>query len=623
LLPVLLARTPWAAPQQVTYHKDIEPILLQHCAPCHRLGEPGPFPLLTYSDARKNANRINAVTRRRYMPPWLPQPGYGEFAEERRLSDAQIDLIAKWVEAGAPEGKASDAPPHPAFTPGWELGTPDLVIRATKLLQIPAEGPDLFWNFILSPVVSAAHYVKAVEIRPGDARSVHHANVMIDRARTLRQQEKSPGDGFAGMDIAIPSDTFDPDSHFLFWKPGAAPWVEPDGLAWRLDPGNDLLLNVHFHPTGKAELAQPTIGLYFTDKPQTRFPMLLQLEHDGALDIPPGVRDFAVSDDFQLPAGVDVLGIYPHAHYLGKLLEGYATLPDGSRQWLIRIPEWDPNWQGVFRYRMPLFLPKGTIISMRYHYDNSAANPRNPSSPPKRVKAGNQSTDEMAHLWLQVLPRGAGDQRVPLQEALMLHRLEKYPADYSANFNLGALMLKRQDTASAIRYLRDALKAEPEQASALNGLGAALDLSGKRDEAVQQFQHALRIQPGYSGARYNLANALAAQGHLEEAAANYRQVLSAAPQDLKAKERLVTVIRELGDRAASEGHLDAALESYRELVSLEPDNSDLRNNFGILLVRTGAVAAAMKEFEAALKTNPAHQAARRNLELARKRLGQK
>jgi hypothetical protein len=145
--------------------------------------------------------------------------------------------------------------------------------------------------------------------------------------------------------------------------------------------------------------------------------MLVKLENDRALDIAPGTQDFLISEDFRLPLDVDVLAVYPHAHYLGKLLEGFATLPDGSRQPLIRIPEWNIQWQAVYRYRKPLFLPKGTVVSMRFHYDNSAANPRNPNSPPRRVVNGNQSTDEMGHLWLQLLPRGAGDQRAVLQEA--------------------------------------------------------------------------------------------------------------------------------------------------------------------------------------------------------------
>ncbi len=612
----------WAGPaaKPATFYKDIAPILFHQCAPCHRPGEAGPFSLLTYQDASKRAGLIAAVTRSRYMPPWLPEPGYGDFAGEHRLTNAQIETIQQWVRAGAPEGAAADAPPLPVFSPGWQLGPPDLVITAAKPFTVPADGPDVFWNFILRANVPQTQQVKAIEIRPGNSRIVHHANLLIDRSASLRSREKVSGEGFPGMDLTIACDTFDPDSHFLFWKPGTIPSPEPAGMSWRLDPGNDLVLNVHLRPSGKPELVQPSVGLYFTSEPQTKYPMLIQLEHDGALDIPAGDRDFPVSDDFKLPLDADLLAIYPHAHYLGRLLEGFATLPDGTRRWLIRIPQWDLNWQAVYRYREPVFLPKGTVVSMRYHYDNSAGNPRNPNSPPRRVQGGNQSTDEMAHLWLQLLPRGSEDRRAILQEALMKRRLEKYPADFSAHFNLGALALRRKDAPLAIEHLRAALVAEPEQPAALNTLGAALEAEGKFDEAARQFQHVLRIQPEDASSRYNLADTLAAEGHFEEAAAGFRELLTAHPEDAAAHEHLVQVLIGLADSAAQAGRVPQATECYRELVTLEPRDADLRNNFGILLARSGDSAGALAQFEAALRIDPAHAAARRNLEAVRKKL---
>ena len=610
-----------AAAPAVTFHKHIAPILFEYCAPCHRPGESGPFPLLTYEDARKHAAQIAAVTRRRYMPPWLPEPGYGDFSNERRLSGAQIQLIETWAATGAQPGAPSDSPRPPTFTPGWQLGPPDLIVKLAKPFSVPAEGPDVFWNFLLSPAVGETRYVKAIEIRPGAARSVHHANLLLDRARSSRRREKTPGEGFPGMDLTLETETFDPDSHFLFWKPGGAPRVEPDGMAWRLDPGNDLVLNTHFHPTGKPELAQPSVGLYFTDKPQTKFPMLVQIERDRELNIAPGARDFVVSDDFRLPLDVDVIAVYPHAHYLGTLLEAYATLPDGSRRWLIRIPRWDIDWQAVYRYRQPLFLPKGAVISMRFHYDNSAGNPRNPNAPPRRVVGGNQSTDEMGHLWLQVLPRG-GDRRAALQEALMRHRLENDPANSSAHFNLGVLLLGRKDASSAIAHLRESLRLEPVQPLAVNDLGAALELEGKVDDALEQFRNALLLQPDYTNARFNLASGLAAQGKLDEAAVNFRQALATAPEDRAAREQLVAVLIKTGNAAAAEGRLSAATASYRELVALRPADADLRNNLGILLARSGDLTSAAEQFEAALKVNPSHQSARRNLAVIREKLAQ-
>jgi tetratricopeptide (TPR) repeat protein/mono/diheme cytochrome c family protein len=603
----------------VTYYKQIAPILFDYCAPCHRPGESGPFSLLTYTDARKRAAQIAAVTQSRYMPPWLPDPGYGDFADQRRLSEQQIASIARWVAGGAVEGNPGDSPPEPAFTPGWQLGPPDLVIRTPRPFRVPPDGPDLFWNFVLAPEIQQSRFVKAIEIRPGNAQAVHHANMLVDRVRSANRGHADSREGFPGMDLVIETETFDPDSHFLFWKPGGKPWVEPAGMAWRLDPGNNLILNVHFKPTGKTELVQPSVGLYFTSEPQTKFPILIQLEHDGTLNIPPGDRDFQVSDEIRLPTDVDVIAVYPHAHYLGHLLEGFATLPDGSRKWLIRISNWDLNWQSVYRYRVPVFLPKGTTISMCFHYDNSAANPRNPNSPPKRILAGDQSTDEMGHLWLQVLPRG-GDQRILFQEAMMRRRLEKYPADFSAYFNLGALYFSRKNVPLAISYLERALQFRPEEPVALNTLGAALAANGRSDQALEKFEHALRIQPDYTSALFNLGDTLAAKGRFEEAVVNFHRVLAADPRDRVAREHLIAALNGLADSADARGNLTAAASDYREVVALDPLNVEALNNLGVILARLGDIAGAIEEFKAALKVAPTNQAARDNLERAQNQL---
>jgi len=422
------------------------------------------------------------------------------------------------------------------------------------------------------------------------------------------------------MDVTLESGTFDPDSHFLFWKPGGASWKEPADLAWRLDPGNELVLNVHVRRTGKPEILRPSVALYFTADPPSKFPMLVQLEHDGAIDIPPGARDFVATDHFRLPVDGDVLAIYPHAHYLGRTLEGFATLPNGTRRWLIRIPDWDLNWQSVYRYREPVSLPAGAVITMRYQYDNSAANPRNPHSPPRRVRGGNQSADEMAHLWLQVLPRD-GDRRSALQEALMTRRLEKYPADFLANFNLGALFLSRHEIPIAMTHLREALRVDPENPAALNTMGVALQWDGKHAEAGEQFQHVLRLRPNDSAARYNLAGTLVDRNLLEDAARELRRVVSDQAQDRAARSRLVEILKTLGDRAAAGGEVAKATDLYRELVDLVPGDADLRSNFGILLARANHYDSAIDQFEVALKLNPAHAAARRNLEVARRRAG--
>ena len=581
LLAVPLAAN--AAP--VTFARDVAPIVYQYCAPCHRPGEAGPFSLLSYADAKSHARQIADVTRRRYMPPWAPESGYGDFSGARRLSDSQVALIAEWVGEGAPEGTRSETPPLPDFKEGWQLGTPDLIIEAQNAYTLPAAGPDVYWNFILPAGVATTRYVRAIEIRPGDKRLVHHANLYVDRARSVRRQETGEGQGFPGMDVVIERTTVEPDDgHFLFWKPGGSPYVEPDGFAWRLDPGSDLVLNAHLQPSGKRESVRPSIGLYFTDHPPEKFPMLVELEHDGALDIPAGNPNFVVSDDFRLPLDVDVLAVYPHAHYLGHVLEGYATLPNGERKWLIRIPDWDPNWQGAYHYQEPVFLPKGSVISMRYRYDNSAANPRNPNQPPRRVVGGDQATDEMGHLWLQVLPRNAlrekGDRRMELEEAVMRRRLEKYPDDFAAHFQLGALRLARLDPPEAMAMLRAALRIKPEHAEAHNLLGSALAAVGRNTEAIEQFRAAVKARADYGNARYNLARALARAGKYDESIENFEVVRKEFPGDPQVRDQL-------GELYLKQRRFTEAMEEFNEALALDPGD-----------------ATARKDREAALKQAP-------------------
>ncbi|MGB2655407.1 MAG: cytochrome c, partial [Candidatus Acidiferrum sp.] len=376
------------APQsQVTFNRDIAPIIFRNCSQCHHPGESGPFSLLTYSDVKSHGRQIAYMTSKRIMPPWLPDAAGPKFAGELRLTDAQIATIQKWVDEGEIEGNPAELPAQPKFAVGWELGKPDVIVRAEKPYRLAASGTDQYWNFVFRTPVHRTRWLKAIEIRPGDKRLVHHANVLVDRDQSGRRMEKEPGAGFGGMELIISSENFDPDSHFLFWKPGSPPYVEPDGMALRLGKTTDLILNTHLQPSGKPELIQPTLGLYFTDKPATKFPILIQLNHDRELDIPPGDKNFLVSDDFTLPVDVSVLAIYPHAHYLGKDLLAYATLPDGKRETLIHISNWDLNWQAVYHYAEPMDLPAGTKISMRFTYDNSADNIRNPNDPPIRVMA--------------------------------------------------------------------------------------------------------------------------------------------------------------------------------------------------------------------------------------------
>ena len=562
---------------QVTFNRDVAPIFYRSCASCHRRGEAGPFPLLSYADAKSRARQIAAVTLSRFMPPWLPDPGEIKFSDELRLSDEEIARIQTWVEQRALEGNPADLPPAPKFVEGWQLGKPDLVITAAKPFSVPPSGSDVYWNFIFRTPVDRTRWLKAMEIKPGEKRLVHHANVLVDRQENARQQEKERGAGFPGMELTIESEAFDPDSHFLFWKPGSQPYVERKGMALRLDKDTDLVLNTHLQPSGKTETIQPTLGLYFTEQPATLHPMLLQLENDGALDIPAGEKNFVVTEDFTLPVDVDVLAIYPHAHYLGKDLQALAKLPDGTTRTLIHISHWDLNWQAVYRYAEPVSLQKGTTISMKFSYDNSEDNVRNPNSPPRRVMGGNRAVDEMAHLWLQVLPKGLpgsdADPRAIIQAALARHKLQKNPDDFEAHYNLAALLMGSGEISDAVAHFKEADRIRPNQAAVNNALGAGLLAEGHADEAIPCFEAALQSRSDYFDAHYNLGNAL-----------------------------------------ASKGDFRGALEHFQAAVRLNPEDANAEANLGSALAETGNIQGAREHFERALRLNPNNELARENLQ---------
>ncbi|HWB83159.1 MAG TPA: hypothetical protein VG675_03390 [Bryobacteraceae bacterium] len=385
----------WTASAGVTYSHDVAPILYQHCAVCHHPGAVAPFSLLTYNDAAKRAKLIATVTGKRYMPPWLPSEP--QFANDRRLTKEQIDILARWAAAGAPEGNPRETPAQPRFPEGWQLGKPDLVAQMRTSFRVPADGPDLYHCFVIPLGLNSTRYVRAIDIRPGNTKVVHHALLFQDPSHTARRRDT--GDGYS----CFGTPGFLPARGLGGWTPGGLPVLTPPGIPEVLYAGADLVLQVHYHPTGKAETDRTSVAFYFTNQKPQRHMADIPLDNNR-IDIPPGDRRYVVTDHFTIPVDVDAIGIIPHAHYVCKSMYGYALLPNGTRRALIRIPEWNFNWQQQYRYVHPVRLPAGTRVMMEYTYDNSSDNPRNPNHPPKRVRWGPSSTDEMAGLHIQVVP---------------------------------------------------------------------------------------------------------------------------------------------------------------------------------------------------------------------------
>jgi Flp pilus assembly protein TadD/mono/diheme cytochrome c family protein len=601
-----------AAPQEpaVTWSRQIAPLVYNNCTTCHHPGGAGPFSLLTYEDARRWGPQMAAVTGSRYMPPWLPEHGYGDFADERKLTNDEIALIAKWVQTGMSQGDPSASPAAPTYHDTWQYGTPDLVLTVEQPFPLAASGTDVFRNFVLPYPLKQRHYIRAMEIRPAAPQIVHHANILIDRTASFRRAHPAEWKaGVPGMELEVDTgNEFDPDSNFLFWKPDTPVLVEPEGMPWRLDPGNDLILNMHLKPSGKPELAAAQIGLYFTDQAPTKKPMLLQLEHDDALDIPPGTHSFVVEDSLHLPVDVEVLGIYPHAHYLGKHLEAWATLPDQQKKWLILIPSWDIDRQSVYRYRTPVFLPKGSVVHMRYIYDNSSDNAHNPHAPPVRVKAGNRSEDEMAHLWLQVLPVNTPskgpDPRLLLEEAWMRNWLSKDPNDIIPLYNLASALAGQGKYQDAIVAYRHALALHPGDERTLNELGAALENSGDWQQAQKIFKQDVAAHPQTCNARFNLARSDLKHDQATAAEEQFRTMLTQCPAD-------AAVHSGLGVALESNGQVEAAEAEFHAALQIDPQDFTALQNLGNLALQANQPRQAAEFLEVAVKERPtdadAHQ----------------
>lgn len=413
-----------------TFNRDVAPIVFKHCAGCHRPGQVAPFSLLSYREVKKRAGLVRQVVASRQMPPWKPREGHGEFAEARRLTRAQIETISRWVDAGCPEGSARDLPALPRFREGWQLGTPDIVLRMPKPFRIPAEGPDIYIHFVLPVELPPGRYLRGIECRPSNPRVAHHAVAVFDHTGTARELNRIAG-GQGYRNSGGPG--FVPLSIFPIYVPGQTPRLFPTGASMPIPPGTDFVLEMHYHSSGKEEVDQTEVGLYLTRQPPTRS-MLGVMLSTAEIDIPAGDSQYTVSDHFELPVDLLADAVWPHLHFLGKEVRAWAELPNGWVERLLWIDDWEFNQEETYRFCRPIRLPKGTIVRAEWRYDNSAANPRNPSRPPKRVRHGEGSEDEMAVLWLSGEVAGE-PQRQCLIEANIQHAFRLI--DRAAEFRKG------------------------------------------------------------------------------------------------------------------------------------------------------------------------------------------
>ena len=598
-------------PAPVTFNKDIAPIVFANCASCHRPGGVAPFSLLTYAEAAEQAEAIAAETSKGHMPPWLPARGEFPIVGERRLSPEQLDAIQRWVKGGAVEGAADDRRTPPKFPDGWELGTPDIIVSTDRPYVVKAGSDDVYRNLVLKVPITEGVFVRAVEFKTNGA-PIHHAVIRVDRTSGSRRHDGEDGQpGFDGMSFSVS----DPDGQFIGWAPGRGPIVSPEGMAWRLERGSDLVVELHVIDSKESASLKPSVGLFLTKTPPSQRPVTVRMA-SKAIEIPAGKADYVVTDEYELPSNVTVLSVYPHAHYLGSDMRAIATLPDGSVKTLLHIPHWDFHWQQDYRYVTPVRLPRGTRLSMRYTFDNSAGNPDNPNKPPVKVLGGPRAVDEMAEFSLQLLTESAADAMRLLQDfdhkdklanvSLGEIRTRDNPDSAEARGFLGGAYVEVGRFAEAIPHLEAAQRLGDKSAGVHNYLGAAAMSMGRLPEAVAHFRRAAAASPRDEVMHFNLGTALSDLNRAAEAEAAFKRSIAANPDYADAHRNLAALL-------LSNGRIKEALPHFQRAVDLNPDSAISHNNLGGALASAGRFAEAMVHVRRALEIDPAYAPALDNL----------
>jgi hypothetical protein len=374
----------WGSPK-VTFSKDVAPIFYNRCAECHRPGEIAPMSLLTYNEARPWAKSIRQKVLDRSMPPWLAAPENDHFANDRRLSQKEIDTISAWVDAGAPKGDDKDLPPLPKFEQGWAIGKPDAVVSLEQDVPVPASGVIPYEYFSVQTSFNEDKWVQAAEIRPGNRKVVHHIIVFIQEPGA-KTELSGEGSGRGGRGYKL-----------CGFAPGEQPKVFPPGTARLIKKGSKLTFQMHYTPDGEATTDRSYVGLIFAKDPVRKM-ALTGTATNARFVIPPGDGNYEVRSSWTAKEDVQIVDLMPHMHLRGKDFTYTAVYPDGRSEVLLRVPKYDFNWQLLYRFKSPLFLPKGARLDCVAHFDNSTNNKYNPDAT-REVRWGDQTWEEMMIGW--------------------------------------------------------------------------------------------------------------------------------------------------------------------------------------------------------------------------------
>ncbi len=415
---------------QVTFHKDIEPIIAANCQECHQSGGVAPFPLETFEDSKQRSWMLSLVVEDGNMPPWRATPKYGRFSGERYLSSKQKQLFSEWL---GEKGNKADGGPEVKLPPaGWRMGEPDLELTMVEPFQVPATGKDVYRYFVIPTKMLKDKSLIGIDFLPGAPQVVHHANFFVDydgKGRKLDAEDKEPGFSVFGTGGFMSYDDVDQNGYGIGgWSPGAEPYRLPDDTSIWLPKGGDLVVEIHYKLSGKAMEDRSKIGLYFADKPTKNYIDGLLIGSQD-LDIKAGDKDYRRHISMEVPTGMHLVDIMPHMHYIGTSARVQLTYPDGTTRSLVGIEDWDLRWQNIYVFRKPTYLPKGSKLDAWFTYDNSAENFSNPYNPPKDLKWGWNSEDEMLEVWMGIIPDSWDDRYAYIKAANQSwYRTDSQPA---------------------------------------------------------------------------------------------------------------------------------------------------------------------------------------------------
>lgn len=377
----------------VNYAEDVAPIINRSCVECHRPGGVAPFSLIGYQNAKKWIPTITTVTQKRFMPPWRAAEGYGEFADKNRLTDEEVSVLQQWFSQGTPLGDEKKLPPAPHFASAWPLRQPDVIFQPPRPYKLASEGEDYYRNFVFKNTFTHPVWVKAMTIKPGNARVVHHVIVYFDASGAAQDLEKENTDGQEGYSRRG-GPGFIPSGTLGAWTPGSTTRECAPGAAFLLKPNYSIVMQVHYHLSGKPEEDQTKLGLYLAKEPIHK-EMMLDWILNLDIRIPAGDAHHIETQEETVEDPMTIYSVMPHMHLLGKSMKADVQFPNGKVKPLIFIPDWDFDWQNTYILKQPMHVPKGSVIKVQATYDNSSGNPRNPNRPPKFVKFGEDSDEEM------------------------------------------------------------------------------------------------------------------------------------------------------------------------------------------------------------------------------------